>query len=138
IRLQFSEHTLARHGGRLQRRRKFGELARERRGRWHAGRRERLERGDEFWIAAERLDGRERGRKRLAALDRGVERIRGEREAHSTVAAFHRLLAALDRRQAVGQGFKLAAHAGGRIGQFLRKLLVAPAERTDSLGQRLA
>src|SRR5205823_13730367 len=135
--LQFAQHALARHGGRLQRRRKFGELALERRGRWHAGRRERLERRDEFRIAAERLDGRERARKRLAALDRGVERIRGEREANGAIAAFHRLLAALDPRHAVGQGLELAAHGDGRIGKFLRKLLVAAAERTDGLGQRL-
>src|SRR5262245_48962514 len=119
---ELAEHALARCGGGLTRRRKARELARQRRSRGHAGSRERLERGNEFWIAAERLHGGELGRKGLPALDRAVERVRGEREPHRTIAALRRLLAALDRRHAVPQGFKLAAHGGGRIGNFLRKL----------------
>src|SRR5262249_34853378 len=86
IHRELAEHAFTRCGGGLQRRRKVGELARERRGGGHARRRERLERGVEFWIAAERLHGGELGRKGFAALDRAVERARGEREPHRTIA----------------------------------------------------
>ncbi len=77
---------------------------------------------------------------------------------HRAIAAFRGLLAALERRYAICQGFKLAAHGGRRIGKPLRKLgkrrgarvgararlarsgkrlLVAAAERNHGLGKRL-
>src|SRR5260370_1436943 len=76
----------------------------------------------------------------------------------AAIAAFRGLLAALERRYAICQGFKLAAHGGRRIGKPLRKLgkrrgarvgararlarsgkrlLVAAAERNHGLGKRL-
>src|SRR5262249_57245542 len=115
VHLQLAKHAFARRRGSLQRRRKVGKLAREYRGCGHARRRERLERGEEFLLAAERLDRGELGREGLAALDRAVERARGKREPQRTIAA-------LDRPHAVAQTLKLAAPGGGRIGDFLRKL----------------
>src|SRR5260370_3216930 len=101
IRLQLAEHTLARRSGSLQRRRKCRKLARERAGRGHTGRRKRLEHGNELRIGTERLDGGEIARKQLAAVDRGVERIRRQRTPHPPIAPFPGLLAPLYRRYSI-------------------------------------
>src|SRR5262249_50566080 len=120
--LQPAEHAFALRRARSwqQRRRERGELPGKRRGRGHARARERLERGDKLRIRAERLRRRGLGGKGLAALHRGGERGRREREPHGAIVARGGLFALLDRGQAVGQRFEFAAIDRG--GRFLRQL----------------
>src|SRR5262249_22599556 len=96
------------------------------------------------------------GAKGTAARARGGGRGRGEREPHRTIGALGGLLAALDRGNAAGQRFEIAAIDRGR--RFLRelgnlrgagvgaharfagsgeRLVVAATESAHGFGQRL-
>src|SRR5262245_3800012 len=130
--LQPLQEVLARRGsGRTrrspQRRRKLRELERERADTGHARGRERFERRELGGIGAKRLHRRELWRERLAALDRGLERVRREGETERAVTArrgggadgrtfgelgFERLVAALKRGDALVEAVEIAAREG--------------------------